>query len=100
MPTEAEVTELVNMCTWEWTSVNGVNGCKVTGPNGNSIFLPASGHYNSTTLTLLGKLGQYWSSSLAPDDATRASGLDFESDFAGKYNNERQVGLPIRPVTD
>ncbi|MBR5725094.1 MAG: Ig-like domain-containing protein [Bacteroidales bacterium] len=100
MPTEAEVTELVKTCTWEWTSVNGVNGCKVTGPNGNNIFLPASGHYNGTTLSLLGKLGQYWSSSLAPDDATRASGLDFESGFAGKYNNERQVGLPIRPVTD
>ena len=45
MPTETEVTELVNMCTWEWTSVNGVNGCKVTGPNGNSIFLPASGPF-------------------------------------------------------
>ena len=32
--------ELQNHCTFEWTSVNGINGRKVTGPNGNSIFLP------------------------------------------------------------
>lgn len=39
LPSKAEFEELVNECTWEVTS----NGYKVTGPNGNSIFLPASG---------------------------------------------------------
>ena len=100
MPTEAEVAELIDKCTREWTSVNGVKGSKFTGPNGNSIFLPAGGHYNGTNLTKLGKLGQYWSSSRASDDTTRASGLDFESGFVGKYDNERYIGLPIRPVTE
>lgn len=42
-PTKDEMNELLYDCTWEWTTYNGVNGQLVTGPNGNSIFLPAAG---------------------------------------------------------
>ena len=42
MPTMEECQELVNMCTWTWTTVNGINGHLITGPNGNTIFLPAT----------------------------------------------------------
>ena len=35
------MNELVNNCKWEWSQINGINGYKVTGTNGNSIFLPA-----------------------------------------------------------
>ncbi len=42
MPTKDEMTELIKNCSWEWTQINSVNGYKVTGPNGNSIFLPAA----------------------------------------------------------
>ena len=50
MPTYTEMKELDDKCTWTWTSENEVNGFKVTGPNGNSIFLPAAGSmgYNTT----------------------------------------------------
>lgn len=47
MPTRAEAEELINKCTLEWTQINGVNGYKLTGPNGNSIFLPSAGRYYS-----------------------------------------------------
>ena len=40
MPTIAEMNELESKCTWEWIKQNGVRGYKVTGPNGNFIFLP------------------------------------------------------------
>lgn len=43
MPTEDEIKELVDKCTWTWTTQDGKNGYKVIGPNGNSIFLPAGG---------------------------------------------------------
>ena len=43
MPTEKELQELVDSCTWTWTTKNGIIGYQVTGPNGNSIFLPAAG---------------------------------------------------------
>ena len=44
MPTEGELQELVDLCSWCWTKVNGHKGYKVTGPSGNSIFLPADAH--------------------------------------------------------
>ena len=44
MPTEGELQELVDLCSWYWTKVNGHKGYKVTGPSGNSIFLPADAH--------------------------------------------------------
>lgn len=43
MPTYSELNELVDHCDWRWTNIDGVNGYQVTGPNGNSIFMPASG---------------------------------------------------------
>ena len=41
MPTRDEIQELYK-CSWEWTTLNGVSGQLVTGPNGNSIFFPAA----------------------------------------------------------
>lgn len=45
-PSKLQVEELITYCTWRWTERNGVDGRKVdgtlfTGPNGNTIFLPA-----------------------------------------------------------
>lgn len=47
MPTRVEMQELVDKCTWEWTSFNNSPGYKVIGPNGNSIFLPAFQAYQT-----------------------------------------------------
>ena len=44
MPTIDEFQELIDKCTWTWTTQDGVNGCQVDGPNGNAIFLPAAGY--------------------------------------------------------
>lgn len=49
IPTWKEWQELCGECTWEWTTLNEVNGMKVTGPNGNSIFLPATGFMDDTS---------------------------------------------------
>ncbi len=51
MPTETECEELLDNCTWKWTTQNGVKGYKVIGTNGNSIFLPAT-IYNFTLKNL------------------------------------------------
>lgn len=40
MPTEGELNEIKDLCTWEWIVINGHKGYRITGPNGNSIFLP------------------------------------------------------------
>lgn len=45
IPLPEEMDELVNECTWTWTTLNNVNGYEVKGPNGNTIFLPAAGQF-------------------------------------------------------
>ena len=98
MPTLEEQEELVNNCTWTWTTQNGVNGYKVTGPNGNSIFLPAAGYLYEGTLDSAGSYGYYWSSSLDTDDPDYAYGVDFGSDYVDWYGYGRYYGLAVRPV--
>ena len=43
MPSLEQVEELVNNCTQTWETLNGMNGILVTGPNGETVFLPAAG---------------------------------------------------------
>lgn len=43
MPTYDDFSELINNCTWEYTQIGFINGYKVKGKNGNSIFLPFVG---------------------------------------------------------
>ena len=59
LPTEEECRELLNMCKWETKVIDGIEGRLVTGPNGNSIFLP----FNQKNITS-GKYvsGHYWTS--------------------------------------
>ena len=99
MPTRAEQEELRRDCTWEWTSMNGVNGYQVTGLNGNSIFLPAAGCYIMTTLNNANDGGYYWNTSLDPDNQISAFYTYFASSRVNESSNCcRPYGLSIRPV--
>ncbi|MEE1091414.1 MAG: hypothetical protein UH103_08320, partial [Paludibacteraceae bacterium] len=98
MPTKAEQNELRNNCTWDWTTQNGVNGYKVTGQNGNSIFLPAAGCVYKGALSFAGSDGGYWSSSLDPDNLDRAYDVYFNSGYVDWSNYYRYYGLSVRPV--
>ncbi len=101
IPTEAEIQELVDNCTWEWTSQGGHYGRKVTGPNGNSIFLPAAGYRQESSLYYVGENGFCWSSTPHESDADYAYGLYFKS---GRYGLSsyywRSSGRSVRPVSD
>ena len=71
LPTKEQLEELKNECEWTWTG----NGYKVTGPNGNSILLPAAGYRNCNGLvSYVGMGGGYWSST--PYGSDYAWGLD------------------------
>lgn len=103
MPTPVEIKELVDDCTWEWTAINNVNGYKVTGKNGNSIFLPAAGVMFTTNPYYGGKFGYYLSNTLREGEQAYvkmyAQGLTFQSD---KHQLDdrigRNYGVPVRPV--
>ena len=100
MPTNAEQDELRNNCTWTWTTLNGVNGYQVTGPNGNSIFLPAAGYRNGAGVYSIGGLGYYWSSSLSSNYSNYAYRLDFNDSSYDWYSYYRYYGLSVRPVSE
>ena len=98
MPTSDELYELIDNCTWKWTTQNGVNVYKVTGPNGNSIFLPAAGYRYGASLDNAGNYGDYWSSS--PNNNINAYCLNFGSSSRGVGNYYRGSGRTVRPVRE
>ncbi len=115
MPTETEIQELCDRCTWTWTTFNGVNGYEVVGPNGNSIFLPAAGYRISTDVYARGENSNYWSAVLDDEDDDDddwenddcyAYTLGFYHDDSNDHDDywksygEREFGLPVRPVTE
>ena len=97
MPTDEEYEELVDKCTWTWTTLNGVNGYNVTGSNGNSIFLPAAGERSYDSLSTDGSRGNYWSSSLYGDQRN-ANYLYLISRTAHVWQVLRIWGLSVRAV--
>ena len=99
MPTKSQLSELLSKCTWAWTTQNGVKGYKVTGPNGNYIFLPAAGYRHSSLLDDAGSYGCYWPSSLGEGgDANYSYCLYYGSDDLGLYVNLRYCGHTVRAV--
>lgn len=97
MPTVDEIKELLDKCTWTWTTQDGVNGCQVDGPNGNAIFLPATGFVNDTALINKGDAGYYWSSSLSTLSRD-ASFFFFHSVNHEWAYQDRRCRLFVRPV--
>jgi hypothetical protein len=98
MPTREEIRELVNKCTWKWTTYNGVNGQMVTGPNGNKIFLPAAGHRWDSELSRAG-YGHYWSSTLIEGSEYVAYSLYISYGSSAYWSsNGRDYGRSVRPV--
>lgn len=100
MPTKSEFVELKDNCTWTSVKMNNINGYKVTGTNGNWIFLPAAGYRRNTSLYCGGSIGYYWSSSPYPNDPSNAYYLSFDSSIYPSAYNNRYYGQSVRPVTE
>ena len=101
MPTKEEFDELLNKCIWTWTTQGEEEGYEVTGPNGNSIFLPAAGFRIGTSLYYAGSYGSYWSSTPHESNTQRAYYLYFfRSDYHYTHWNYRGRGLSVRPVSE
>lgn len=98
LPRRSEFQELYNNCDTEWIDQDGVNGRRFTSRiNGNSIFFPAAGSYDGTTLSLRGSNGFYWSSSFSSE--TYAYSLYFSaSGVSPQDSSYRRLGFPVRAV--
>lgn len=100
LPTRDEQKELLDNCTWEWTSQNGVNGYLVTGSNGNSIFLPAAGYKENSSHTEVGEYGYYWSSTPQSNSNLGAYYLYMSSSSKLSYYYARVAGQSVRAVSE
>ncbi|MBR5210486.1 MAG: hypothetical protein IKV67_11625 [Paludibacteraceae bacterium] len=101
LPNESQCKELVDECEWTWTEMNGVNGYKVVGKNGNSIFLPASGVRGAADVVKNDMIGGFWSSTLC--DAAETSGdfamaVYFFSESRAVEKGGRWMGRAVRAV--
>ena len=99
MPTKAEWAELIEHCTWTWTSQNRVEGRLVTASNGNSIFLPAAGAMDGSNLYGPNFFGRYWSSSVIPE-SNGAWNLCIYDDTLDILFYSRCIGYTVRAVND
>ncbi len=98
MPTSAEFDELTSECTKKWMldyNGTGINGYLLTGPNGNTIFFPATNRVSS-----VGVGGYYWSTSLVEKLPSSARAFGFQGSYTSPRttNSNRYLGYSIRPI--
>ena len=100
MPTKAECQELLDNCNVVWTK--DYNKTRVAGRvftskvNGNSIFLPAAGHCNGSSVRQVGLFGDYWAASWSSSSYTWELYFDSESRHLTEYS--RYYGCSVRGV--
>lgn len=99
MPTIDEFEELFTECKKEWVEEDGVAGYKFTGPNGNSIFLPAAGTRTQGNVSGEGLNGYYLSGSINATDNRFAMAYSFDQNAARRTSTPVYQALAIRPVS-
>lgn len=111
MPTGAEGVELLQECSHQWDTINGVRGLLVTGLNGNTLFIPSAGGkgdfpYETQDYWAVGRSGYYWVSqrgiaynNMMVDEYEQTA--NYFVFAVGCYDGGRAArcqGLPVRPV--
>ena len=99
IPTIAEYEELFRCCKVEWIEKEGVAGYKFTGPNGNSIFMPAAGSRTQGTTTSVGTEGRYLSGSVNATDPQFAMSYLFNQGGNARSTTPVYQALAVRPVS-
>lgn len=102
MPTGPEMQELIDECTWEWTTMGSTPGYKITskkdGYTSNYIFLPAAGYRVGGALNSLDEIGYYWTSTESPANTNVSRDLYASKSAHYLYWTNRFQGFPVRPV--
>lgn len=98
MPSRKQMQELLNNCTYKWTTRNGVSGREFVGPNGGTIFLPAAGGRWYGDRFDQWSYGHYWSSTLWDQYITYSLQFSSSRVFLNNTDYYRLFGFPVRPV--
>ena len=109
IPSWEQIQELCDSCTWQYTKLNGVKGMLVTGPNGNTMFLPSASFRDDSPDGYVSLGGFYWSRTLVPYDSNSSIGLGIylRAESIGRQvdvwcttYDYRYVGFTVRAVLD
>lgn len=103
LPLNSDFNELIERCLWQYIEPpSDLPGYLVTGPNGNSIFLPLGGFLYNTHFFSIAERGYYWSSSLSPAGINdpKEWALVFDQFMVQIEPHSRLNGFLVRPVLD
>ena len=95
MPTTLELDELRTKCQWTKITRDGIKGELITGPNGNSIFLPFAGVRTGINTFRKGQWGMYRSGTLSKFGSSVSLFINSPSI---DYGESSCNGLSVRPV--
>ena len=98
LPTEEQFQELISQCTSTWNEEK--KGRTFVGPNGDSIFFPASGYRNCNSgyEQYIGTHGYYWSSTSSGSNTTYMRYFNINPSFASVAGLDRANGMSVRRV--
>ncbi len=103
VPTQAEWDELFSLCKKQWVEQDGMTGYKLTGPNGNSIFLPAAGSRTQTTVSGVGSEGHYLSGDYLAgglnDGSKYVQGYGFNQSAVSRTSTPAYQAVSVRAVS-
>lgn len=103
LPSKEQMELLKDRCKKEWVTYKRVEGMRFIGPNGNSIFMPASGSSWYDETKYVGYSGEYWSSTYSTEKSNGygdAYILGFDNSEIDMYHIDRAAGVSVRPVTE
>ena len=103
MPTTDEYAALGNAVNTAWTQVDGVYGTLCTDKTDSSktLFFPSCGGCSNGSISNVGSLGSYWSSSLNSSNVQQAYHvLFYGGTVRWQSSNSRYCGFPVRGVLD
>lgn len=103
LPNQQEQVDLIFNCTWRRVTVNGVPGMRITGRNGNSIYLPPTGYRYSFSSKNELENGYYWVGETYRDDDGRFAYVYYFNSTSFYYNGgyyKNAARLAIRPVKE
>lgn len=99
LPSFSEAKELTSKCTFADETVNGVAGVRVTGPNGNSIFIPKAGYRVNNTVNAQAEAAYLWTGTINANDNTRGATINLKNGDDTYGNALTYQGLSARAVT-
>lgn len=87
-PSLDQIRELVDNCSYHWTTLNGVDGGRFFGMNGGSIFFPAAGYVEGDKHHAIGSSGYYWTSTHGSSSSKIAYELSFH--YKGAFYGDKE----------